>query len=195
MLNQSPGAVGVTRERMWSAMDTAVLAALERPHFLMSAPPRVWMAGVKPFSSHAESEMTADAFSPSIWREGGGVNRAARRAALGRARTSALWKSGTCVVLWFPQMVMRVTLLLNTPALMASWHLARFSSRRVSAEKLRGLSRGALRIAISALVLHLQRRREALRQRKGRSDAACAGGRGRTGCPRPQPCSRRSPTR
>jgi hypothetical protein len=38
---QSPGAVGVYRERRWSAMDTAVEAAEERPHFLISAPPRL----------------------------------------------------------------------------------------------------------------------------------------------------------
>lgn len=33
-------AVGVTRERMASATDTAVEAADERPHFLIKAPPR-----------------------------------------------------------------------------------------------------------------------------------------------------------
>ena len=40
LLNQSPSFVGVTSALMASAMDTAVDAADERPHFLMSKPPR-----------------------------------------------------------------------------------------------------------------------------------------------------------
>lgn len=37
--NQSPSCVGVTKARIASAMETAVDAADERPHFLISAPP------------------------------------------------------------------------------------------------------------------------------------------------------------
>ena len=50
---------------MWSAIDTAVLAAEERPHFLMSAPPRVCTAGVNAVSSQAVST-TSVAGLPSI---------------------------------------------------------------------------------------------------------------------------------
>jgi hypothetical protein len=49
---QSPGAVGTTRLRMASAIDTAVLAALLRPHFLMSAPPRPATVGVNSSLNH-----------------------------------------------------------------------------------------------------------------------------------------------
>ncbi len=38
---QSPAGVGMYSERRWSAMDTAVEAAEERPHFLIRAPPRL----------------------------------------------------------------------------------------------------------------------------------------------------------
>jgi hypothetical protein len=38
--NQSPSGVGVTRDLIASAIDTAVDAAEDLPHFWMSAPPR-----------------------------------------------------------------------------------------------------------------------------------------------------------
>jgi len=37
--NQSPSGVGVTKDRMASTIDTAVDAADDLPHFLISAPP------------------------------------------------------------------------------------------------------------------------------------------------------------
>lgn len=38
--NQSPSGVGVTRDLMASTIETAVDAAEDRPHFLISSPPR-----------------------------------------------------------------------------------------------------------------------------------------------------------
>ena len=73
---------------MASAMDTAVDAADERPHFLMSKPPRVWIAGVNSLSSHAWSSITSAAGAPSM---------------------RAFTKSGTCVVEWLPQIVTLLT--------------------------------------------------------------------------------------
>lgn len=49
---QSPGAVGTTKLRMASATDTAVLAALLRPHFLIRAPPRWATVGVNSSLNH-----------------------------------------------------------------------------------------------------------------------------------------------
>ena len=49
-----------------SAMDTAVEAALLRPHFLMSAPPRVATVLVKVVCSHSSSPMTSRAGSPPM---------------------------------------------------------------------------------------------------------------------------------
>jgi hypothetical protein len=61
---QSPGGVGLTKERMASAILTAVEAAEERPHFFMRAPPLVATFGVKSFSNHELSSMTSDAALP-----------------------------------------------------------------------------------------------------------------------------------
>ena len=47
----------------------------------------------------------------------------------------ALVKSGYWVAEWLPQMATLVTAVTATPALRASWALARFSSRRVIAKK------------------------------------------------------------
>src|SRR5438876_8687005 len=66
----------------------------------------------------------------------------------------ALKKSGYCVDEWFPQTARLVTAVDSTPALAASWDLARFSSKRVMAKnRSRGIS-GALFMAIKQLVLH-----------------------------------------
>ena len=51
---------------MASAMDTAVEAALLRPHFLISAPPRVATVLVNVVCSHSSSPMTSRAGSPPI---------------------------------------------------------------------------------------------------------------------------------
>jgi hypothetical protein len=56
-------------------MDTAVLAALLRPHFLMRAPPRCATVGVNSSLNHFMSGMTSMA---------------------GRPPMRALMKSGTC---------------------------------------------------------------------------------------------------
>jgi hypothetical protein len=52
---QSPGAVGTTSERIASATETAVDAADDLPHFLMSAPPRVATVGVNSCLNHSVS--------------------------------------------------------------------------------------------------------------------------------------------
>ena len=72
---QSPGAVGVTSARIASAMETAVEAALDRPHFLISAPPRVATVGVNSFSNQLVSSIVS---------------------AAGRPLMRALYQSGTC---------------------------------------------------------------------------------------------------
>lgn len=51
---------------MASAMETAVDAADERPHFLMRAPPRVATTGVKLLRNQSSSLMTSEAGLPSI---------------------------------------------------------------------------------------------------------------------------------
>ena len=76
---QSPAGVGVRSERIASAIETAVEAADDRPHFLINAPPRVATHGVNSSVNHFSSEMTALAFWPEIL---------------------ALTQSGTCVVKW-----------------------------------------------------------------------------------------------
>lgn len=66
-----------------------------------------------------------------------------------------LWSWGrTCVVEWLPQTATFCTAVKKTPALLASWNLARFSSRRVSAWKFSLGMDGALAAQMRALVLH-----------------------------------------
>lgn len=72
MEKQSPGGVGVYRLRRWSAMDTAVLAALLRPHFWISAPPRLATVGVNSSFSHLGSRMTCVCTSRSSAKFGSG---------------------------------------------------------------------------------------------------------------------------
>ncbi len=85
---QSPSSVGIYSERSASAMETAVEAPEERPHFLISAAPLVATVGVNSSLSHWVSLITAGALFPPIF---------------------ALTKSGTCVVEWFPQTHILVT--------------------------------------------------------------------------------------
>lgn len=59
----------------------------------------------------------------------------------------------TWVVEWLPHTATRSTDVKKTPALLASWNLARFSSRRVRAWKFSLGMEGALAAAMSALVL------------------------------------------
>ena len=65
----------------------------------------------------------------------------------------ALAKSGNWVAEWFPQMARLVTDATGTPARLASWLLARFSSRRVMANQRSEGTSGALDRAIRQLVL------------------------------------------
>ncbi len=67
--------------------------------------------------------------------------------------TLALNRSGYCVEEWLPQIVMCVTAVIGLPVLFASCVMARLWSRRVIAVNWRGLMSGALRWAISELVL------------------------------------------
>ena len=65
----------------------------------------------------------------------------------------ALAKSGNCVAEWLPQMAMLVTSATGTPALRASWALARFwSSRVIANQRSSGIS-GAFDRAMRQLVL------------------------------------------
>ena len=66
----------------------------------------------------------------------------------------ALAKSGNWVAEWLPQMATLVTAATGTPALLASWPLARFSSSRVMANQRSAGTSGALDRAIRQLVLH-----------------------------------------
>src|SRR5688572_11266159 len=65
----------------------------------------------------------------------------------------ALKKSGYWVAEWLPQMVMFFTAVTSTPALIANWLLARFSSKVVMAKKRSVGMPLALFMAIRAFVL------------------------------------------
>src|SRR5215469_7615525 len=119
-------------ERTLSTTALAALAALEAPRALIIAAPRCWTVEINSPLSQASSLMTSVADLPL---------------------TLALVKSGYWVAEWLPQMVMLVTAVTSTPAFLASWALARFSSRRVMAKKRsRGMS-FALFMAMRQLVL------------------------------------------
>src|SRR5262245_33334465 len=93
----------------------------DRPRALMTAAPRFWHCGTKVFSSQPRSVMTSGAGRPLIL---------------------VFVKSGYCVLLWLPQMVMHVTSSLPTPAFTARADTARLWSRRVMAlHRSAGISR------------------------------------------------------
>ena len=74
--------------------------------------------------------------------------------AAGLPSMRALAKSGNWVAEWLPQMARLVTEATGTPAFLASWLLARFSSSRVMANQRSAGTSGALDRAIRQLVLH-----------------------------------------
>src|SRR5437868_10754854 len=107
MLTQSPAGVGRSRPLTWSMAPLAADSADDRPRALMIAAPRFWHCGTNVSSSHLRSVTTSVAGLPL---------------------TLALVKSGYCVLLWLPQIVMHVTAAFGTPAFCASADTARLWS-------------------------------------------------------------------
>src|SRR5438270_11035408 len=97
-LTQSLPGVGCNRLLTWSRAPLAADRAELEPRALMTAAPRFWHCGTKTFSSQVRSVMTSVA---------------------GRPRILALVKSGYCVLLWLPAIVIWVTSSLATPAFFA----------------------------------------------------------------------------
>src|SRR3546814_206634 len=118
---------------MWSTAALAAEAADDRPRALMMAAPRCWIVGMNSPSSQAWSLPAA--------------------ANAGLPPTSAWSTSGYWVAEWLPQIVILVTSLPWTPALAASWAMARLWSRRIMAVNRLGSRSAALLIAIRAFVL------------------------------------------
>ncbi len=110
----------------------AAEAAELRPRALMMAAPRCWMTGMKVSLNQASSAITWLAGWPLIF---------------------VLAKSGYIVELWLPQMARLVMAVVSTPALRASWALARFSSSLVIAKKRLCGTPAAAVAAMRALVL------------------------------------------
>src|SRR5690606_261219 len=132
MLTQSPSAVPPYHVWTWLMAALAALAALLWPRASMMAAPRFCTVGMKDSLIQASSSITLAAGCPLI----------------------AAWKAaGYWVALWLPQMVTFLTDVIGTPALLASWVMARLWSRRVMAVKRSAGTSGALRMAINAFVL------------------------------------------
>src|SRR5262245_32118602 len=124
MLTQSLAGVGRSRLLTWSIAPLAADRADDSPRALMIAAPRFWHCGTNVSSSHLRSVMTSLA---------------------GRPLTLALVKSGYCVLLWLPQMVMQVTSALATRAFCARADTARlWSSRVMAVQRSAGMSRPLL---------------------------------------------------
>src|SRR4051812_10186640 len=113
-LTQSLAGVGCSRLLTWSSAPLAADSAELEPRALMTAAPRFWHCGTNVFSSQARSVITSVA---------------------GRPRILALVKSGYCVLLWLPQIVMHVTSALAAPAFFARAVRARLWSSRVMADQ------------------------------------------------------------
>src|SRR5271165_6720962 len=120
-------------EATLSTTALAALAALESPRALMMAAPRCCTEEMNSPLSHATSLMLS---------------------ATGLPLFLAWVKSGYCVEEWLLQMAWLVTAVIATPAFLASWDLARFSSRRVMANQRSRAMSGALFMAMRQLVLH-----------------------------------------
>src|SRR6478735_11674686 len=132
MLTQSPSGVPSAHVRMWSMAAFAADAADDAPRASMIAAPRLATVGMKVPSTQSWSPTSSYALFPPTWA----------------------WKrSGYWVVEWLPQMVIFVTSVTGTPSFWASWLTARLWSSRVIAVNCPGSRSGALRWAISALVL------------------------------------------
>src|SRR5665213_251607 len=111
----------------------AAEAADDSPRASITAAPRFCTVEMKSPCSQAASSMTSVAGLPSM---------------------RALAKSGNWVAEWLPQMARLLTEATGTPALWASWLLARFSSSRVMANHRSAGTSGAFDRAIRQLVLH-----------------------------------------
>ena len=131
--NQSPSGVGVVSERTVSRTALAADAADDSPRASMIAAPRFCTVEMNPPSNHSVSVITSGTGLPSM---------------------RALAKSGNWVAEWFPQMATLLTAETGTPAFLASWDLARFSSSRIMANHRSAGTSGAADRAIRQLVLH-----------------------------------------
>src|SRR5207302_6558760 len=129
---QSPDLVPPAMLRTESMTAFAAEAAEDAPRASMMAAPRFWTVLMKSPRSQSPSLITSGAGRPPI---------------------RALAKSGYWVAEWLPQIARLVTSATPTPALWASWLLARFSSRRVIANQRSSGISGALVRAIRQLVL------------------------------------------
>src|SRR5690606_41254584 len=108
MLTQSPSGVLRAQSRMWSMAALAADAALEAPRASMMAAPRFCTVGM---NSSVSQELSTSELA-------------------GLPATLAWLMSGTCVLEWLPQMVMRVTSDTGAPPLRGSWLRDRLLSRQ-----------------------------------------------------------------
>src|SRR5438270_14096299 len=97
-LTQSLAGVGWSKLLTWSRAPLAADRAELEPRALITAAPRFWHCGTKTFSSQLRSVMTSVS---------------------GRPLVLAFVKSGYCVLLWLPAIVIWVTSSLATPAFFA----------------------------------------------------------------------------